>query len=65
MIITGLNPKAKRKPSDNSRLYFTEYCKRKGFETFIRTAKLLPHIQFILIGKPLDSTIETLKKMHL
>ena len=37
-------------------------AKRKGFETFIRTAKLLPHIQFILIGKPLDSTIETLKE---
>ncbi|MFH1073040.1 MAG: glycosyltransferase family 4 protein [Nanoarchaeota archaeon] len=36
---------------------------RKGLETFVRAAGYLPKTQFILIGKPVDDTITSLKKM--
>ena len=37
--------------------------KRKGLETFVRAAEFLPHIQFVLIGGHLDSSIEELKSI--
>jgi len=37
--------------------------KRKGFETFIKSAKYLPNAKFILIGKHRDSSIEHLKSV--
>ncbi|MEM3700272.1 MAG: glycosyltransferase family 4 protein [Candidatus Bathyarchaeia archaeon] len=35
--------------------------KRKGFETFVRAAKYLPDIKFVLIGKHSDASISYLK----
>lgn len=35
--------------------------KRKGFETFIRAAKYLPNLRFVLVGNCLDNSIESLK----
>lgn len=37
--------------------------KRKGFETFVKAAKYLPEIKFILIGKASDDSIDYLKKI--
>jgi len=37
--------------------------KRKGFETFVRAAKYLPNMKFVLIGPHLDSSIEYLKSI--
>ena len=37
--------------------------KRKGLETFVRAAKFLPYIKFVLIGKHLDNSIEHLKSI--
>lgn len=36
---------------------------RKGHETFVKSAKYLPDIKFILIGKHLDDSIEYLKSI--
>jgi len=36
---------------------------RKGHETFVRSAKYLPDVKFILIGKHLDDSIEYLKSI--
>jgi len=37
--------------------------KRKGLDTFVRAAKYLPDIEFILIGKYADNSIEYLKSL--
>ena len=37
--------------------------KRKGFETFVKSAKYLPNIKFVLIGKHRDRSIEHLKSV--
>lgn len=37
--------------------------KRKGFNTFIETARYLPDIEFVLIGKHVDKSIEYLKSI--
>ena len=37
--------------------------KRKGLETFVISAKFLPHIEFVLIGKHLDDSIRHLKSI--
>jgi glycosyltransferase involved in cell wall biosynthesis len=36
---------------------------RKGHETFVRSAKYLPDVKFILVGKHLDDSIEYLKSI--
>ncbi len=36
---------------------------RKGLKAFVESAKYLPDIKFILIGKPLDDTADELKKI--
>jgi len=40
-----------------------ENLKRKGLETFIRTAKLIPEVKFYLVGNWLDSSIDNLKSI--
>ena len=35
--------------------------KRKGFETFVKVAKYLPDIKFVLLGKHIDNSIDRLK----
>ncbi len=37
--------------------------KRKGFETFVKSAKYLPNAKFVLIGKHVDNSIKSLKSM--
>jgi len=37
--------------------------KRKGFDTFVKAASLLPDARFLLIGKALDDSLESLKKL--
>jgi glycosyltransferase involved in cell wall biosynthesis len=37
--------------------------KRKGIEPFIKTAKYLPDVPFIIIGKPVDDSIDYLKSI--
>lgn len=37
--------------------------KRKGLETFVKSAKYLPKIKFVVIGKFADSSIDYLKKI--
>ncbi|MCK4529199.1 glycosyltransferase family 4 protein [candidate division WOR-3 bacterium] len=37
--------------------------KRKGFETFVKSAKYLPNVNFVLIGKHVDNSIKSLKSM--
>lgn len=41
----------------------TDNMKRKGLETFIRAAKYLPNVRFILIGKAEDNSIEYLNSI--
>jgi len=36
--------------------------KRKGFDTFVKAASFLPNARFLLIGKPVDESLESLKK---
>ncbi|MCX6668837.1 MAG: glycosyltransferase family 4 protein [Methanothrix sp.] len=36
--------------------------KRKGFDTFVKAASFLPDARFLLIGKPVDESLESLKK---
>lgn len=40
-----------------------DVVKRKGFEVFIKAASYLPEVRFALIGKPIDGSINHLKKM--
>lgn len=35
--------------------------KRKGFETFVKVAKYLPDIKFVLLGKHIDNSVDRLK----
>jgi len=35
--------------------------KRKGFETFVKVAKYLPDIKFVLLGKHIDKSVDCLK----
>ena len=37
--------------------------KRKGFETFVKAAKYLPNVNFVLIGKHTDDSVEYLKSI--
>jgi len=37
--------------------------KRKGIETFVNSAKLLPNVRFVVIGKFIDDSIEYLKSI--
>lgn len=37
--------------------------KRKGLETFVKTAEYLPNTNFVLIGPPIDDSIEYLKSI--
>jgi len=37
--------------------------KRKGFETFVKTAKYLPNINFVLIGRHIDNSVNSLKSI--
>jgi len=37
--------------------------KRKGLETFVRAAKFLPDVEFVLIGKHIDDSIRYLKSI--
>jgi len=37
--------------------------KRKGFETFVKAAKYLPNIKFVLVGKHIDDSIRYLKSI--
>lgn len=37
--------------------------KRKGFETFVRSAKYVPDAKFVLVGKHADNSIDYLKKI--
>jgi glycosyltransferase involved in cell wall biosynthesis len=37
--------------------------KRKGFDAFVETAKYLPDIEFVLVGKHVDTSIEYLKSI--
>ena len=37
--------------------------KRKGLETFVRAAKFLPNVEFVLIGKHIDDSIRYLKSI--
>lgn len=37
--------------------------KRKGFETFVRSAKYAPNAKFILVGKHIDGSINLLKSL--
>lgn len=37
--------------------------KRKGFETFVKVAKYLPDVRFVLIGKHLDDSVHYLKSI--
>lgn len=37
--------------------------KKKGLETFVRTSKLLPKVQFILVGRHMDDSINYLMKI--
>ena len=36
---------------------------RKGLITFVKSAKLLPELQFVIIGKTIDNSVEYLKKI--
>lgn len=40
-----------------------EVIKRKGFETFIKSAQYLPNVKFVLIGKHIDNSIKYLKSI--
>lgn len=35
--------------------------KRKGFKTFVKTAKHIPDLKFVIVGKHIDSSIDELK----
>ena len=37
--------------------------KRKGLETFVKTAKILPKTRFILVGRHADNSINYLKRI--
>jgi len=37
--------------------------KRKGFDTFVKAAKYLPNVKFVLVGKHVDNSIDALKKI--
>jgi glycosyltransferase involved in cell wall biosynthesis len=37
--------------------------KRKGFDTFVKAASFLPKARFLLIGKPIEESLESLKKL--
>ena len=37
--------------------------KRKGFETFVKAARYLPDVKFVLVGKHADKSIDYLKKI--
>jgi len=37
--------------------------KRKGLDTFVKAASLLPDARFLLIGKPLDDSLDSLKRL--
>jgi glycosyltransferase involved in cell wall biosynthesis len=37
--------------------------KRKGFETFVKSAKYVPNVNFVLIGKHADDSVEYLKSI--
>jgi glycosyltransferase involved in cell wall biosynthesis len=37
--------------------------KRKGLETFVKAAKYLPNVNFVLIGKHLDDSVRYLKSI--
>ncbi|MBU4190559.1 MAG: glycosyltransferase family 4 protein [Candidatus Thermoplasmatota archaeon] len=37
--------------------------KRKGFETFVKAAKYLPNINFVLIGRHIDDSVNSLKSI--
>ena len=37
--------------------------KRKGFETFVKAAKYLPNVKFVLIGKLVDDSVQYLKSI--
>jgi len=43
---------------------WTNY-RRKGFQTFIETARAIPNIRFVLVGKFIDSCADTLRKQGL
>lgn len=40
-----------------------ERVKRKGYEVFVKSAKFLPDVQFVLVGKHIDNSIDYLKKI--
>ncbi|MFQ6127892.1 MAG: glycosyltransferase [Thermoplasmata archaeon] len=40
-----------------------DYLWRKGLETFVRAAKHLPSVRFVLVGRWVDSSIEYLKEI--
>jgi len=41
----------------------THYINRKGLKTFVDAAKHLPHLKFVLVGKPIDDSITYLKSI--
>lgn len=68
-IPTGYNPNYYKSNGKKENIVLTvgevkwENIKRKGLETFVKSAKAFPETTFILAGKHLDSSIEYLKKI--
>lgn len=40
-----------------------DVVKRKGFETFVKSAEYLPSVKFVLVGKHIDGSIEYLRSI--